>query len=223
MPDEGAGGGGGGGSGGSGAASHPSSVRPPREFNFDVPSSWPDFIYEFRQYLWLIGLRDNGCDREKEVRLMYHLGVKAETIMKTISFTDQHPRNFENIIAGFTAYFEPKKNTLFHRCIFNKRQQLENESAEHFIREVLALAEQCEFKDMKEEFTRDRLVVGIRDLKLSEELQEDHTITLNAVIEKIRSREQIKQQQSQIVGDKAAYYTGDQASNIDAITQKKQK
>ena len=70
---------------------------------------------------------------------------------------------------------------------------------------------------MKDEFTRDRLIVGIRDSRLSEELQEDHTITLATVIEKIRSREQIKQQQQLMAAENTRI---DSHSNIDAIDQR---
>jgi hypothetical protein len=155
---------------------------------------------------------------EKIMRLLYHLGFKAETIMKTMTFTELYPETFDNAVKCFSAYFDPERNILFHRCISNKRHQLENESAEHFIREVLALADLCEFKDMKEEFTRDRLVVCIRDHKLSEELQEDHTITLAIVMETIRSRELIKQQQAVMVGEKGEM---ENYNNIDAVSQMK--
>ncbi|KAF4521525.1 hypothetical protein B566_EDAN012214 [Ephemera danica] len=191
-------------------------IKSPKDFDFDRPTSWPDFIYGFKQYLWLLGLRSEANDEEKIVRLQYHLGVRSEPIMKTLTFNQDHPKTFDNVVNGFSAYFEPKKNTLFHRCIFNRREQLENETAEHFIREILSLSELCDFKDMKDEFTRDRLVVGIKDKQLSEELQEDHTVSLATVMEKIRSREQIKQQQAIMASEKRAFSSSNDF-NVDVV------
>ena len=48
-----------------------------------------------------------------------------------------------------------------------------------FISNVYALAEHCGYGDLWDELIRDRLVVGICDSKLSEQLQLDADLTLN--------------------------------------------
>ena len=62
---------------------------------------------------------------------------------------------------------------------FNKRCQLPNESVDQFITEVYHLGDNCEFGAMKEKLIRDRLVVGIRDLALSQQLQMEAELILD--------------------------------------------
>ena len=81
-------------------------------------------------------------------------------------------------LAKFDAFFQVRKNVIFERAQFNCRNQLETESAEQFITAMYCLAENCEYRDLKEEMIRDRLVVGIRDSSLSGCLQMDPDLTL---------------------------------------------
>ena len=52
----------------------------------------------------------------------------------------------------------------------NRRDQLEGESGDQYIMELYYLAERCSYGQLTSEMIRDRLVVGIRDLALSERL-----------------------------------------------------
>ena len=47
---------------------------------------------------------------------------------------------------------------------------------------------------------RDRIVVGIRDARLSERLQLDHKLTLDDAVTAVRQSEQVKQQQTVLRG-----------------------
>lgn len=49
---------------------------------------------------------------------------------------------------------------------------------------------------MKEELIRDHLVVGIKDMTLSERLQIDEALTLDKAKKLVRQREAVKEQQS---------------------------
>jgi len=52
------------------------------------------------------------------------------------------------------------------------------ESSEQYITAVYHLADTCNFGNLKEDLIRDRLVVGIRDQSLSQQLQMDPDLTL---------------------------------------------
>ena len=75
------------------------------------------------------------------------------------------------------------------------RKQEEGETVDSFITTLYELAEHCNYGDLREEMIRDRLVVGIRDSKLSETLQLDGELTLEKAIAQARQRETVKQQQ----------------------------
>ncbi len=66
---------------------------------------------------------------------------------------------------------------------------------ESFITAVHSLAELCDFGALKQDLIRDRIVVGIRDAKLSESLQLDADLTLEKAITKVRRSAAVKKQQ----------------------------
>ena len=92
-------------------------------------------------------------------------------------------------------------NIVYERCRFNLRCQEEGESAASFISDVYALAEHCGYGDLRDELIRDRLVVGIRDRRLSERLQLDADLTLDKAVTIIWQLETVHQQQVFLRGD----------------------
>lgn len=54
--------------------------------------------------------------------------------------------------------------------MFNSHTQGENESMDEFIANLYRLAENCGYGSLHDELVRDRIVVGIKDAKLSEKL-----------------------------------------------------
>ena len=61
---------------------------------------------------------------------------------------------------------------------FNKRSQLPDIPVEQFIASLYNLAADCNFRKLKDVLIRDRIVLGIRDVSLSERLQMDPELTL---------------------------------------------
>ncbi len=80
------------------------------------------------------------------------------------------------------------------------RKQEPGESADSFITAVHKLAEHCNFGPLKDELIRDRVVVGIRDLSLSEKLQMDSDLTLSKAVGQVKQNEMVK--------TAASYYAG---------------
>ena len=70
-----------------------------------------------------------------------------------------------------------------------------------FITDVYALAEHCGYGDLHDEMVHDRIVVGIRDSRLSEKLQLDPNLTLEKAIAETRQKEAVKKQQSTVRSD----------------------
>ena len=70
---------------------------------------------------------------------------------------------YDTVIRKFDAFFKVRKNVIFKRARFNRRNQLESELAEQYIMELYRLADNCDYGVMKDEMIKDRLVVGIRD------------------------------------------------------------
>ena len=60
------------------------------------------------------------------------------------------------------------QNVINERARFNLRKQEEGETVATFINNLYVLVEYCEYGVVQDEMVRDRLVVGLRDSKLSE-------------------------------------------------------
>jgi len=83
------------------------------------------------------------------------------------------------------------KNLIFEWARFNRWVQHEDKLAEQYIAALYNLAESCEYGNMKSELIRDRLVVGICDMGLSERLQADEKLTLDKAKKAITIKEAV--------------------------------
>lgn len=67
--------------------------------------------------------------------------------------------------------------------------------------ELYRLADNCDYGALRDEMICDRLVVGIRDMALSQQLQLDAELTLEKAKTKVRQREAVGEQQRELKGD----------------------
>ena len=169
-------------------------LQPPTSFSFAKSDEWPKWKRRFEQYRQASGLVEKDEQRQVST-LLYCLREEAEEVLATTRISDNNKKKYQKVIEEFDKYFKVKKNVIYERARFNRRSQLPEESVDRFITEVHSLADSCEFGTMKEELIRDRLVVGIRDLALSERLQLEPDLTLDKAKQLIRQREAVKLQQ----------------------------
>ena len=85
-----------------------------------------------------------------------------------------------------------RSNVIFERARFNRRVQGEKESVVEYIESIYKLAETCQFGPLKEELIRDRIVVGIRNAALSQNLVQDEKLTLEKAVKEAKSSELVK-------------------------------
>ena len=111
-------------------------------------------------------------------------------------------KEYSSVRQKLNGFFQVRKNVIFERAKFNRRSQLAGETADQFIASLYNLAENCSYAELKDEMIRDRLVVGIRDMALSEKLQLDAELTLEKAKKAIRQREAVHEHQDVLVGDR---------------------
>ncbi|XP_061563112.1 uncharacterized protein LOC133418443 isoform X1 [Cololabis saira] len=145
--------------------------------------------------------------------LLYVMGDKSDDILSTLTLTDQQKAVYADVKKAFDEHFVGRHNVIYERAKFNSRQQQKGESAENFITAVHKLAEHCRFGDLKEEMIRDRIVVGIRNSRLSERLQLDPDLTLARTITQVRQQEDVKKQQQLLRGEHSEI----KGANVDAM------
>ena len=77
---------------------------------------------------------------------------------------------YEVVKTKFETYFVKRRNPIFERAKFNSRKQDDMEPVDDFITNLYTLAKYCEYGELHDQMMRDRIVVGIRDAKLSEKM-----------------------------------------------------
>lgn len=169
-------------------------VSPPESFDFDKPAEWPRWLQRYERFASASGL--NAKEEVQQVNtLIYCMGSKADEIMATFGLTNEQARKIKTVKGKFQNHFIVRRNVIFERAKFNARKQQPGEPVETFITALYGLVEYCEYRGMRDEMLRDRIVVGILDTKVAEKLQLDAELTLEKAITQVRQSEAIKSQQ----------------------------
>ena len=169
-------------------------IAPPAPFNFKNPEEWPKWIRRFERYRISTELSDK--DEVLQINTMiYCMGDEADDIVKSFTFAAGDEKKYAKVKEKFDQHFIIKRNVIFERAKFNMRKQAPSEPVDAFITDLYCLSEHCEFGALREELIRDRIVVGLQDVKLSEKLQMDSSLTLQTAINKVRQNESVNKQQ----------------------------
>ena len=193
-------------------------VTPPSKFSFKS-SEWTRWMRRFEPFR--IATELDKKEEAKQVNaLIYTMGDEADEIITSFGLSEQEMKSYETVRDKFENHFIAKRNVIFERAKFNVRIQDENEPVESFITDLHCLAKYCEFGVLKDQLIRDRIVVGLRNKKLSEKLQLDPDLTLAKAMAQARQNEEIKKQQNIIHGQKS---TGSSEHNIDNISKNRKQ
>ena len=188
----------------------------PEKFDFAKPEQWEKWFKRFERFRQASGL----CEKDEEMQvntLLYSMGQESEDIIASFGLSEENSKKWDIVKDRFKQHFVPKKNVIFERAKFNQRLQMEGENVDSFITDLYHLAENCDFKDLHDELIRDRIVVGLRDHRLSERLQLDPGLTLEKAITEARQREAVRAQQGIVRGSNLGTGLG----NVEAVRSHK--
>ena len=191
-------------------------IPAPEQFSFR-PDDWQKWIDRFERFRSASGLKSKE-EVEQVNSLVYLMGAQAEEILSSFQLTDENSKKYNVVKEKFETYFIPTRNIIYERYKFYTRTQDEGESVEQFITSLYTLVSTCGFPaGFQEEMIRDRIVCGIRDKKVSENLQLDTNLTLEKAITTVRQAEIIKNQQ-QVLSDNSSSF---KVANRVAVPQNK--
>ena len=171
-------------------------VAPPGPFNFRSPDEWPRWRRRYEQFQVASGLAAEVAVKQVTT-FLYCLGEEAESVLAAMKTSKDDRKDYATIADKFDAFFNVRRNIIFERARFNRRNQQPGESAEQYIMALYTLAANCNYAALEDEMIRDRLVV-------SEKLQMDAELTLEKAKKCIRQREAVKEQQSILKGPEGA-------------------
>ena len=116
--------------------------------------------------------------------------------------SEEDAKKYDTVKSKFDWHLVKRRNVIYEWAKFNQRKQEPGESVDFFITVLCGLAEYCGYSTSHDKMIRDRIVVGLRDAKLSGKLQLDPVLTLDKAVTQARQSESIKQQQSLVWGGK---------------------
>ena len=127
-------------------------------------------------------------------------------------------RGSKGEILPATSSKEEMSSTRERGLTFNCRRQEEGEAVHVLIMDLHRLAEHCGFGELRDELIRDRIVVGLRDSRLSEKLQLQADLMLESAVTAAIQTEQVKKQQASLKGE----LVGDgKQKQVDAVEKEK--
>ena len=102
---------------------------------------------------------------------MYTMGSKADDIFQSFNLSNEYQKKYDTVVTRFQDHSIVFWNVIFERAKLISRIQEDGESADSFITSLYGLVEHCGFNDLHDELIRDHIIVGIRDIALTEKLQ----------------------------------------------------
>lgn len=169
---------------------------------------WEDYIDQFEFYLEANTITEES---KKRFTLLTAVGVKIYPIIKSFCLPKTPKEvSYDEIVKKCKEHFGKSSNVLLNTVQFHKRNQLENESLQDFVRELKKLAQDCKFGGPTEILPleimlRDRFVAGIRNEELQRYLCRRHEeldtttnpdgLTLSKALEIARNIESTADQQ----------------------------
>ena len=186
-------------------------IQPPEPFDTKSPSTWPRWKKRFERYRIASSLNEKSGETQVST-LIYAMGPEAEDTLASFGLSDDESKDYDDVMNKFDGYFVQRKNPIFERAKFNQSVQAETETVDHFVTALYALVEHCEYEGLKEQMIRDRLVVGLRDTKLSERLQLDSDLDLKKALAMARNSEAVRAQQTSVRGSMSTPATSDLAA-----------
>ena len=96
------------------------------------------------------------------------IGKECYEVYENLPLTVDERKDSDSIISKLTEYFEPQRNIIYERYLFNSATQRSENKIDQFVSELRKLASTCEYGTLSDELIRDRIVIGISDSSICE-------------------------------------------------------
>ena len=122
-------------------------LQQPEAFDFRAPDEWTTWKRRFQQFRYASGLSTEDELRQVST-LLYCLGEEADDVLTSTNISAGDRTNYDAVMRKFDDHSQVRRNIIFERAKFNRRNQLEGESAELYITALYALVETCNYGDL---------------------------------------------------------------------------
>lgn len=157
-----------------------------------ILDNWLMFRREWEDY----EIASELIGKDEKIRvatLRILMGRDCARIVDNLGLSTDKRKKVDQIITALNTYFEPERNVIFERSVFNAANQLVGESINQYVDKLRQLASTCDYTPSRvhDEAIRDRLVLGIIDKEVRKILIRNRKLTLSEAIETCRSSEQL--------------------------------
>ena len=154
----------------------------------DVISNWQYFCNSWQNYEIATGLNDKAND-VRVATLLTIMGKECYQVYENLPLTIDERKDSKAILEKLGQHFEPQRNTIYERYIFNSASQEDQETFEQFLNRLRKLAATCDYGTLLDELLRDRIVVGIRDNATRARLLRETKLTFAKSVDICRTSE----------------------------------
>nr|XP_049697651.1 uncharacterized protein LOC126054853 [Helicoverpa armigera] len=178
-------------------------ARPPSELSLDGgPASRAEAWKRWRQQLTLF-LKASGAYTETagvQASLLVNLiGPEGFDIYQTFTFDKEEDRDdIRILLEKFDSFFVSKLNITLIRYKFFTRNQEEGESIQQYVTALRLLSKNCNFKELEDELIKDRIVCGIRSLRVRDRLLRCEDLNLDKAVKLCQAEEISRESEQQM-------------------------
>ncbi|XP_072163552.1 uncharacterized protein [Diadema setosum] len=185
-------------------------LHPPKQLDFEATNlsrEWKQWKEEFFLYVSLA--MDGKTEQMKVQMLKYLIGPRGREVYQKVKPAKE---TLQSALDALGKHCDPPKNETLNRYRFFTRKQEVGESFDSFLTELQLLAEQCNFKDLRDSLIRDRIICGLRENATRKRLLRRSALTLDKCIKACRAAELSKKD--------AVLLDGDQSTEVHALKLK---
>lgn len=166
-------------------------IPPPAKMDMkgDQVSNWQFFKASWQNYIVATEL-DKKDQSIQVATLLTVMGKECYEVYQNLPLTDEQRKSPKQILSGLGAHFDPKRNVVYERFMFNSCKQEPKENIDTFLNKMRKLATTCNYGPLLDEMLRDRLVIGVAENNIRARLLRESSLTLQKAIDICRSSEQ---------------------------------
>ncbi|XP_059045041.1 uncharacterized protein LOC131840867 [Achroia grisella] len=153
----------------------------PGHFN-PKTDKWSDYKEQLLCALDAAGYGEQNIDKARSLFLSQ---CGKETYGLIVSLLVPHRSTeveYSQILQVLDKFYEQEINEILQTEKFHKRHELQSESIQDFVEAISLLAVKCNFSDLQRQL-RDRLVLGVNDVRLKRELLRTKDLTYESALQ----------------------------------------
>ncbi|XP_038055836.1 uncharacterized protein K02A2.6-like [Patiria miniata] len=166
-------------------------IPPPAKMDMkgDQVSNWQFFKSSWQNYLVATEL-DKKDTSIHVATLLTVMGKECYEVYENLPLTEEQRKSPQQILTSLGAHFDPKRNVVYTRFMFNSCKQEPKENIDTFLNRLRKLTTTCNYGALLDEMLRDRQVIGGVGNSIRARLLRESSLTLQKAIDICRSSEQ---------------------------------